>query len=288
MKVYSSLTKQGIVLFVLASGLAGYGLSLPYGYPIELWQPLLLCAGLYLVSSGSFALNQAQEWRLDKKMSRTASRPIPTGRIQAGQGYALGFVLCLFGLLALFLLSRTSGYLALMTLILYNGFYTLFWKKKWVFAAVPGALPGALPVLIGYAGYESAVLFSSEACYLFLLMFLWQMPHFWSLSIRYRKDYSQGNIPVLPVKLGIDKTLYHIGLYIFPYIGLVLAAPLFVPVSYLHLFLVIPFAFKVAWEFMWFFKKGSQKWLSFFLWVNVSLLVFLTAPIFDKWMFLYP
>ena len=276
--MYARLTKQGIVLFVLLSGLAGFALS--WTPPFELEPVVLLLAGLYFVSSGSFAINQAQEWQLDKKMHRTRLRPIPLGKLQTWQVYVVGFLFCSFGLMLLFLLSTYSGFLALLTLILYNIFYTLMWKKKMIFAAVPGALPGALPVLIGYAAHGE--LFTAASCYLFLIMFLWQMPHFWSLSIHYKNDYKRAGVPVLPVCVGTQRTLYHIGLYVFSYVGVAMAAPFFVPTAWLHLLLVVPLCCKVLWEFVKFFR--SQYWLPFFLWVNMSLIVFLITPVLDKWL----
>ena len=109
------------------------------------------------------------------------------------------------------LLSLTSMALGLFTVALYNGLYTLYWKKKWAFGAVPGAIPGAMPVVIGYSANHANV-FTPECLYLFLIMFLWQMPHFWSLAIRYKDDYKKGGFPVLPAVIGVPKTLFHIGL----------------------------------------------------------------------------
>lgn len=285
MKTYLDLTKFGIVIFVLLSGLAGYAVSYPIGFALEMWQPILLFLGLYLVSSGSFAINQAQEWKLDAKMPRTQGRPIPSGKVAPWQAYALGALYVIFGLFFLYLLSETSAVVALLTVVLYNGIYTLYWKRKWAFGAVPGAIPGALPVTIGYA-VNQADIFSSESVYLFMIMFLWQMPHFWSLAIRYREDYEAGGFPVLPSIIGDERTRYHIGLYIFVYAAFALAAPWFINVDWFYLVLIVPFALKVIYEFWKYFGTTDEKrWLPFFLWVNLSMLVFLAAPVFDKWVF---
>lgn len=285
MKSFMDLTKSGIVLFVLVSGLVGYAVSYPIGQSLEFVQPIVLLIGLYLVSAGSFAINQAQEWRLDRRMPRTAKRPVPTGVIQPWQAYVLGGLFCLSGLVALALISFMSALLAAFTIVLYNGLYTIFWKRHWAFAAVPGAIPGAMPVVIGYAVNDVNIL-APDSVYLFLIMFLWQMPHFWSLAIRYKDDYELGGFPVLPARVGVEKTLYHIGLYTFVYAGVALALPLFFKANILYVLLVMPLAVKIVFEFFKFFREDGRKgWINFFLWVNLSLLVFIGVPVIDKWFF---
>jgi protoheme IX farnesyltransferase len=285
MKSYSQLTKTGIILFALASSLAGFAMSFPFGQPLELASLGLLMGGLYLVCAGSFALNQAQEWRTDALMDRTSGRPIPRGFITPGQAVGLAVIFLLVGHAALYLLNPLTAGLSLLTVILYNGVYTLIWKRHWTLGAVPGAVPGAMPVMIGYSVNSNAI-FSSDCIYLFLIMFLWQMPHFWCLAIRYRQDYDKGGFPVLPAQLGISKTLYHIGLYVFAYAGIAMASPWFLKANWVYLLLVWPIACKMLWEFRRYFKGGGeQRWLSFFLWTNLSMLVFLGAPVIDKWLY---
>ena len=287
-KDYLKLTKAGIVLFALISAGAGYTLalytrtetltdfsSIPYPF---FW----LIGGLYLVVSGSFAINQAYEWRLDSLMNRTKKRPVPGGKLTAFQAFSLGAVQIISGLFILLALKPLTAGLALLAVLLYNCFYTIFWKKKWTFAAVPGALPGALPVMIGYS-VPSSFIFSVECLYLFFILFLWQMPHFWSLALHYKKDYQFAGIPVLPVHLGLDKTLYYMGFYLMSYLGLALISPLFFKMNVIYVFILIPFCVKVFLEFIKFSKKLI--WKPFFLWLNLSVLLFLWAPVFDLWIY---
>ncbi len=286
MKSYLVLTKTGIIVFTLVSALAGYAVSLPVGYTLDPLVPVVLMLGLYCVAAGSFAINQAQEWRIDALMKRTKVRPIPKGIVSPWQAILVGVVLLVFGLSVLFVLEAVTGWVALITVLLYNGMYTLYWKRKWAFGAVPGAIPGALPVVIGYS-VNTPHVFSPECVYLFLILFLWQMPHFWALAIRFRKDYEAGGIPVLPVRLGEERTLYHIGLYLFVYVGVALAAPWFFKMNLIYMFLVLPLAIKLVWEFAKFYRLRDKQWLPFFLWTNLSVLVFLAAPVVDKWIFWY-
>jgi protoheme IX farnesyltransferase len=283
MRLYLDLTKSGIVFFVILSGLAGFALSMAPG---ESWSVLHLAAtllSLYFYSSGSFALNQAQEWRIDSRMPRTEARPIPSGRVSVLEASILGGIFVVLGLMFGLLVNPTVAALGFTTVVLYNLFYTLLWKKNWAWAAVPGALPGAMPVVIGYAA-NSADLTHPEIIYAFLIMFLWQMPHFWSLAIRYKEDYRKGGIPVLPLKIGTDGTLFYMGLYLFAYVALAVASPWFTSTYFVYLIVVVPFALKVLFEFSRYFRAGAEKrWLSFFLWTNFSVLVFLVAPVIDKW-----
>lgn len=283
MRLFLDLTKSGIVCFVLISGLAGYALSLQPGEP---WQPvqiLLIIATLYFFSAGSFAINQAQEWQIDREMPRTERRPIPSGKVSVLQAWVLGIGFIVLGVCASLLLNQLVTLMGLLTVILYNVLYTLYWKKKWAFGAVPGAIPGAMPVVIGYA-VNSSDLLQPDLIYAFLILFLWQMPHFWSLAIRFKDDYIAGGIPVLPAKIGTGPTLFHMGLYIFAYVGLALTSPWFTSAYLVYILVVVPFAIKVLYEFFRYYRAGAKtRWLKFFLWTNFSVLVFLIAPVIDRW-----
>lgn len=286
-KLYADLTKFGIVVFSVISGLAGYAA----GYQVENlfdWKILVFALlGIYFLSSGSLALNQVQEWKLDQKMPRTAKRPIASGKIKPAAAGILAVTFIAIGLHLLFDIEPVAGWVGLVCVVFYNGIYTAYMKRKWVFAAVPGAIPGALPVTIGYAAANPDI-WNSESIYLFLIMFLWQMPHFWVLAIRYKDDYAAGGIPTLPVALGMEKTLFQIGLYTFVYVGVALAAPAFVQTSWMFVLLTVPFVFKVLQEFIRYYRSnGKERWVAFFMWLNVSMLVFLIIPVLDKWNFLF-
>jgi protoheme IX farnesyltransferase len=285
-KVYADLTKFGIVIFVVLSGLAGYATSFAVESPFS-WQHLLnLIGGLFFLSSGSLALNQLQEHKMDALMPRTAKRPIPSGQIKPAAAAIIAVTFLVIGSDLLFKSSVLAGYLGWATVILYNGVYTYWWKPKWIFAAIPGAIPGALPVTIGYAA-NSPEIMNSDSIYLFLILFLWQMPHFWALAIRFKDDYRQGGVPTLPAALGIHKTLYHMGIWTFMYVLVAMASPWFVQASWVYILAVVPFVFKVLQEFYRFFQSEAEKrWLAFFMWVNLSVLVFLFVPVIDKWSFL--
>ncbi|MCY4321389.1 MAG: heme o synthase, partial [Bdellovibrionaceae bacterium] len=283
LKDYYTLSKMGIVIFALFTSGLSYILALPNFSYFSLSLLLAFCFAFYFVCSGSFILNQVQEWSWDKKMDRTKNRPIPRGKMSPTTAYILATLFLLFGLGVLFLINPITSFLAFITVVLYNLFYTLFWKRHLKYGAVLGAIPGAMPPVIGYS-LASNDIFQASAIYLFLLLFFWQMPHFWSLAIQYKKDYKKAGFPTLPVIAGTQKTLYQIGLYTLAYLGLALISPLFLTTGFMYLFLLVPFAFILLYQFYQYFYK-LDRWLKFFLWINASILVYFFVPVLDKWIF---
>lgn len=285
-RIYADLTKLGIVIFVVLAGLAGYAVSYSVEQVFDWLHLLNLLGGLYFLSSGSLVLNQLQELNRDRMMPRTSKRPIASGKIKPAAAGILALTYIVIGSDLLFQSSILAGALGWLTIILYNWLYVYWWKPKWAFAAVPGAIPGALPVTIGFVA-NSSDLFRSDSIYLFLILFLWQMPHFWVLAIRFREDYQQAKMPVLPNVIGVHRTLFHTGLWTFLYVGTAILAPLFVHAQWIYLAVVIPLSFKILQEFYRYYKSnGEQRWLAFFLWLNGSVLLFMFIPAFDKWAFL--
>lgn len=287
MKLFAELTKFGITIFVVLSAIAGYATGFVSEQVFDYFHFLKLVGGVFLLSSGSLALNQVQEYKLDAQMPRTAKRPVASGIIQPMAGGVLAAFFLFGGSYLLWQASPMSFALGFLTVFLYNGIYTYIWKPKWIYAAVPGAIPGALPVTIGYVAVNSNI-FSSESVYLFLILFLWQMPHFWALAIKYKDDYKDGGVPTLPVALGMDRTLYQMGMYNFAYVGCAIISPVFYKTSWFYLLLTVPVSIKLLHEFYKFNKsKGQTGWLKYFMWINVSVLIFLLVPALDKWNFLF-
>lgn len=286
-KKLKSLFKSGIVFFVVISAIAGYGIGLPVEQDFSVLHFLAMVLGVTLISSGSLALNQVQEVGRDKKMERTSQRPLPSGQMSRKAALGISVFNMLIGSAVLYWVQPLTMVLGVIVIVLYNGLYTLHWKPKWIFGAVPGAVPGALPGVLGFSAVNTNLL-SSQAIYLFLVMFLWQMPHFWTLAIRFKDDYAKGEFPILPVVLGKERAIYHISFYVFAYALLAIMAPFFVSYYVLYFILSLPFAVMVVWQFFKYAKSTEEKaWLPFFLWTNFSLLVFLYAPLVDRWARLY-
>jgi len=195
---YYELTKPGITLMVVISTAAGFYLALPREF-LTLEFALLFVAtvvGTALVSAGSCVLNHVMEHEHDRGMKRTMFRPIPSGRVSWINALLFGSVLIAVGLVILIAAQPLTALLAALTVFLYLAVYTPM-KRKTQLATLVGGIPGALPPLGGYATISGSI--SAEAMALFMILFLWQMPHFLSLAWMYRKDYERGGFPMLTV-----------------------------------------------------------------------------------------
>jgi heme o synthase len=195
---YREFFKLRVTLMVTLTGWAGFYLgSMRSG--ISSFQPGLLetLIGIAAVSSGSAALNQCMERRLDARMTRTANRPMATGRIGLAHGIAVGLLAIVVG--TLWLARETNmiaGGLTLLTAFLYVAVYTPL-KRVTPLATFIGAFPGALPPLIGWTAARGVIEWQGVA--LFAILFVWQFPHFMSIAWLYRDDYAKAGIRMLPV-----------------------------------------------------------------------------------------
>lgn len=191
-----TLAKVRVNTLVVATTAGGYYLG--ERDPLDWTAMVITCAGTALVAGGAAALNQVAERDTDALMERTRSRPMAASRLSVTEGRVVGAVLSLAGLAVLWWFTNTLAMLvALATLISYVLFYTPL-KRHTSFAAVVGAVPGALPPMIGWAASHGSI---SElgGWSLFLLMFVWQLPHVLAISWMYREEYGRAGLPVLPV-----------------------------------------------------------------------------------------
>ena len=195
---YYELTKPGITLMVVISTAAGFYLALPREFLTLEYAVLFLLTvvGTALVSAGSCVLNHVMEREYDREMKRTMFRPIPSGKIRWKNALIFGVAISTVGLALLMLAQPLTAGLALLTFVLYLAVYTPM-KRRTQLSTLVGGIPGALPPLAGYATISGHI--GPEAFVLFMILFLWQMPHFLSLAWMYRKDYERGGFPMLTV-----------------------------------------------------------------------------------------
>ncbi len=192
---FAMLTKPRLNLLVLITTVVGLYLAAPEGVPA----PLLLHTlfGTALVAGGAAALNQVWERETDSLMRRTQNRPLPGGRLRAGESTWFGLVLSCAGLAELAVaVNLMAAAVAALTLVSYVLVYTPL-KRRTSLATLIGAVPGALPPVIGWAAATGSV--TLPALVLFGIVFLWQMPHFLAIAWLYRDDYAAAGIPLLPV-----------------------------------------------------------------------------------------
>jgi protoheme IX farnesyltransferase len=192
---YLALTKPRVavlVLFTVAAGalLAG-GRDLP---PVVLFHAVF---GTALVAAGASALNQWLERHSDARMRRTRRRPLPAGRLQPAEALAFGAALGIAGVvyLACTLSHPAAALVAAITFALYVGVYTPL-KSRTTLNTLVGAIPGALPPVIGWCAACGTV--TTGAVGLFLIVFLWQVPHFLAIAWMYRDEYARAGLRMLP------------------------------------------------------------------------------------------
>lgn len=155
---------------------------------------ILPTIGIFLLACGSSAINHFQEREQDAKMDRTRNRPIPSGRISPAGALLIAFILSAGGAAILY---AGSGMLAMqlgiLALIWYNVIYTPL-KKKTAFAVVPGAVIGSIPPLVGWVA-AGGQLSDPRALFMAFFFFIWQVPHFWLLMLKYGEEYTKAGFP---------------------------------------------------------------------------------------------
>jgi protoheme IX farnesyltransferase len=191
---YYTLTKPEVNLLILMTTSAGYYLA--SRGPFRIAGLINTLVGTLLVASGTATLNQWMERVWDGQMRRTASRPLPSGRLHASEAFLFGILLSIAGGLYLAVtVNRLAALLAISTLLSYLLIYTPL-KRKTPLCTLLGAFPGAMPALIGWAGASAKI--EPRAWFLFAILFLWQFPHFLAIALMYCEDYTRAGYKMLP------------------------------------------------------------------------------------------
>ena len=216
LRTYFSLTKPTITLLVVVTAIPAMVLASPLFIPSAFLMFItLLGAGLSSASAAVF--NQVVEIDTDQKMYRTTSRSLPSGKVSKVQASLFGTVLGALGLFVLYTWATPlAAAVALAGHIFYVVIYTMYLKPRTPQNIVIGGAAGAVGPLIGSAAISGTL--TLDAWLMFLLIFMWTPPNFWSLAIKYKDDYARAGVPMYPVIYGNEKTrreilLYSIGLF---------------------------------------------------------------------------
>ena len=201
----------------------------------SLWLIIATLLGGTLAAGGANAINMYIDRDIDKLMERTKGRPLVTGVLSPREAlsFAIGIEILAFVWLWLFV-NFLSAVLATSACLFYVFIYSLWLKRSSTSNIVIGGAAGAVPVLIGWSSVTNSL--DWPPIILFLLIFLWTPPHFWALAIRYREDYSNAKVPMLPVVVGTKVTGYRMVLYAFQVWAMSL---IFVPVADMGLIYLI-------------------------------------------------
>jgi heme o synthase len=192
---FIELMKPRITFLISFTAFVGFfcGTSGPIPY-LLLFHTL---TGTALAAGGAAAFNMYLERELDAKMERTALRPLASGRLQAVSALLFAGAVSVAGFLYLFVfVNKLTGAISAVIFAGYLFLYTPLKRKTWLCTLV-GAVPGALPIVLGWTGTNATL--SPGAWTLFAIVFLWQLPHFYSIGWMYREEYARAGLPVLSV-----------------------------------------------------------------------------------------
>jgi protoheme IX farnesyltransferase len=206
---YVALMKPRVMSLVVFTALVGLMVAPGHLHPV-LGFAALLCIAIGAGAAG--ALNMWFDADVDAVMSRTASRPIPAGRVLPQEALGFGMTLAVGSVAVLGLVANwlAAGFLA-FTIFFYVAIYTAWLKRSTPQNIVIGGAAGAFPPMIGWAAATGAV--GLESVLMFLIIFFWTPPHFWALSLWRTQDYARAGIPMLPVVAGPAETRRQILIY---------------------------------------------------------------------------
>ena len=197
---------MSLVIFTCAVGLLTSPVSVPY------YNSIISIFFVAVGAGAAGALNMWYEADLDKLMTRTCLRPIPTGKLNKNQALIFGIVLSLLSIVGLYYSSNLlSAVILFITISFYVFIYTIWLKRKTPQNIVIGGASGALPPVIGWTIANNNL--ALEPITLFLIIFFWTPSHFWALSLFKADDYKKANIPMLPLTNGIENTKINILIY---------------------------------------------------------------------------
>jgi protoheme IX farnesyltransferase len=207
---FLQLTKPRVVSLIVFCAVIGMFLAAPG--MVDLGILVAGTIGIWLVAGAAAAMNCLVEQKIDAVMSRTSRRPLPRGELTSTQTLAFAGALGGIGLWLLYqFVNPLTMWLTFATFIGYAVIYTVVLKPMTPQNIVIGGASGAMPPVLGWAAVTGQV--SPEALLLFLVIFAWTPPHFWSLALYRRDDYAKAGLPMLPVTHGEKYTRLYVLLY---------------------------------------------------------------------------
>lgn len=211
-KDYFTLLKPGVMTLVVFTGAVGMWMAPGQLHP---FMQAITILSIALGSGAGAAINMWYDRDIDALMKRTATRPIPAGRIAADDALFLGIILSglSVGLLALAVNLAAAAWLA-FAIFFYSVIYTMLLKRSTPHNIVIGGAAGAFPAVIGWVAASPEPI-AAMPWILFAIVFLWTPPHFWALAVYRHDDYKKANVPMLPVTAGIPATKKQILFYSF-------------------------------------------------------------------------
>ncbi|TGB05044.1 heme o synthase [Halobacillus salinus] len=271
-----SLIKVGIINSNLITTFAGFWLALHFtgSQFTDHWGAFILTMlGTAFVIAGGCILNNWYDRDIDPIMSRTQSRPTVTGTMSLSVIRTLGIATSVAGFIILMFTTVEAALFGAFGWFVYVVLYTMWSKRRYTINTVVGSFSGAVPPLIGWAAIDPGL--QLEAIILFLIMFIWQTPHFLALAMKKKDEYKAAGIPMLPVVHGFNMTKRQIVIYV----ACLLPLPIYLA-SLGTVFLVIASVLSLGWLVLGvagFFMKNDYKWAT---WMFIYSLNYLTIIFF--------
>ena len=204
-----ALLKPRVVSLVVYTGVIGLMQAPGFIHPVIAFTAILCIA---VAAGAAGALNMWYDRDIDAVMRRTATRPIPDGRIPPNGALGFGVVLAISSVLIMYLATNVAAALILAVSILFYVFvYTIWLKRRTPQNIVIGGAAGAFPPLIGWAAVTGGI--DVMPILMFAIIFFWTPPHFWALSLYAHADYERAGVPMLPVVAGATATRRQVMLY---------------------------------------------------------------------------
>ena len=281
---YLELTKPRVVTLLAFTALVGICLASPGMVPIGTATFALL--GVCLAAAAGGTVNHVVDQRVDALMPRTEHRPLPRGRVSKAAALVFGGALCALSMLVLgALVNWLTALLTFASLVGYSVVYTMYLKRATPQNIVIGGAAGAMPPVLGWTAVTGGL--DGHAMLLFLIIFAWTPPHFWSLAIDRREEYARAEVPMLPVTHGITFTKLQILLYTAILFGVSLL-PFVTRMSgvvYLGgaLFLGTAFLYQAGRLYVGFEKERPMKVFGFSIHYLLALFAFLLVDHYLPW-----
>ena len=271
-----SLIKVGIINSNLITTFAGFWLALHFTGTsfFDQWATFLLTMlGTAFVIAGGCVINNWYDRDIDPIMSRTSNRPTVTGTLSLSFIKMLGIGLSILGFVILLFTTWQAALWGAFGWFVYVVLYTMWSKRKYTINTVVGSFSGAVPPLIGWSAIDPGL--QLEAVILFLIMFIWQTPHFLALAMKKKDEYKAAGIPMLPVVHGFEMTKRQIVVYV----ACLLPLPIYLA-SLGTVFLITAYVLSFGWLALGiagFFMKDDYKWAT---WMFIFSLNYLTIMFF--------
>lgn len=212
LKVYYSLTKPGVLYGNAITGVAGFLLASSYFRTFDAWLFAATILGMTLVIASACVLNNVLDRDIDSKMERTKKRATVQGAVGPGRATLFSILLGISGLMILgFFTNWLVFWIGVGGFVDYVVLYGMLSKRLSIDGTLVGSISGAAPVLAGYVAVSGRI--DAGAIIAFAILFLWQMPEFYSIAIYRHDEYKAAKIPVMPVVKGVKNTKYQIYIY---------------------------------------------------------------------------